>query len=145
MATADLLIFLCSKTESLEGRGSSVQPWAPRGAHAGTPLLGLAHGTWALTFTSSAFLSVLVPTDSLDDSLPGAEGRENESRGLGSQTIWEWTTRVGGRCGPHVLIPHQGRQSCCACLSGVPFNFRLAQSSTTQVLVEGKVSSDNSD
>lgn len=46
----------------------------------GTPL-SLAHAPWALTFASSAFLSVLVPTDSLDDSLPGAEGwAKQESR-----------------------------------------------------------------
>lgn len=102
----------------------------------GTPLLGLAHAPWALTFASSAFLSVLVPTDSLDDSLPGAEGWANKSPGTTRGGRKVWAPRSDPPSGPTALL----------CLSfRCSFNFRLAQSSTAQVLVKGKVSSDNSD
>ena len=43
MATAGLLVFLCSKTESLEGRGSSVQgTFISPGLHVGHTLAPLS-------------------------------------------------------------------------------------------------------
>lgn len=95
---------------SLEGRDSG--PWGEL-VHPGLPVEpALVHlpaalhvSSWAPIWAPSAFLSLLVPPDHQDDSLPMAEGRKNR-RYVGHKT---W--RAEGRCGPQVLTPPSGQTS----------------------------------